>query len=768
MKLAFLDLPDDRVDLISMARQDPEVEIVLVVHPDPEALALKIAEVLQIPCSTEPLDLLALKPDRVALPSLATPSAAALARAGISQGIFLTLEDLAKDWKPGAEADATGDPAPIALWENEFDLATGARLGRLREALALSEDRQRLFREILGLAVDRTGAEAGSIMVLDEEEGELRIAFADGLSAETVRTSRQKLGEGVAGKVAQEGNPLIINERVSDPRFREGRERSRIAAAMSAPIKIRGKTIGVLNVSSDRPGAQFQSEDLARLVEIADQISGILERVVRGVRQEIESIEFRARREIEIAFGQRDAEFTERLRLVAGRIAELFEAEAVQVHLADEARDRFRSIASGARRGTEGESPLKHGVLARVYADQRPWFLAARLVRPSAAEVSESVPNLVIVPLTGTRPLGVMAIECVGRTGADLEDFARLTGRLSGFLARLMESHDEESELSRKSAHLGNLADIAARLMLCRDVDALLGETAGALRILFPAGLLTVRLRGDGGGFLFRSAYTGREQDRERALEFESVLARRTMDSKRESDSTGVPPEELRAAAEGSGVGSYALIPVRVDEDVVGTLGILHPAGRRDTDDVHRLTRLDIQTLRKLALFVSLALETVRAGAGHTEREIRDPLTGLLAGAGFEIRMQDEVKRAERYRERFLLTLCTVQDYDRLKERLGPAWTESFLREFAQLVAKNVREVDAVARIADGRFAVLSPATDKDSGALLKRLDMLVPQLQSVRGLPNPGEVRLGGHQYMFPDEVPTGGELLALVRTGA
>jgi hypothetical protein len=50
----------------------------------------------------------------------------------------------------------------------------------------------------------------------------------------------------------------------------------------------------------------------------------------------------------------------------------------------------------------------------------------------------------------------------------------------------------------------------------------------------------------------------------------------------------------------------------------------------------------------------------------------------------------------------------------------------------------------------------------------LKRLDTLVPQLQSVRGLPNPGEVRLSGHQYTFPDEVPTGGELLALVRTGA
>jgi len=768
MKLAFLDLPDDRVDLISVARQDPHVEIVLVAHPDPEALALKIAEVLQIPRSAEPLDLLSLKPDRVALPSLASPSAAALVRAGISEQIFVTLDEIAKGWANRPRGEANGQPEPIDLWEGEFDQALGARLGRLRDALALSEDRQRLFREILALAVERAGAEAGSLMVVDEEERELRIVFADGLSVDTVRTSRQKLGEGVAGKVALDGKPLIINERIEDPRFREGRDRSRIAAAMSAPIKVHGRTIGVLNVSSDRPGARFGKEDLAKLVEIADQTSEILERVIRGAKRELEAIEFRARREIEIAFGRRDLNLAERLRLVANRLTELFEAEAVQLHIADEANDRFRSIASSAGHGTEGENPLHQGVLARVFTDQQPWFLTARLARPSGSEVREPLPNMVVAPLTGSRPLGVIAIECVGRTAADLEDFARLTGRLSGFLARLIEEHDEESELSRRSEFLANLADIAARLMGCRDTESLLGEVSGALRTLFPEGLLTVRLRGEGGGFLFRSAFDGREPDRQRVLEFESTLARRAMDAKREITSIGVSPEEARRARDESGVGAYALIPIRMDEEVAGTLGVFRSAGRREGDSGSGLSRLDVQTLRKLALFVSLATESVRAGGGRVERAVQDPLTGLLAGAGFEARIQDEVKRAERYRERFLLTLCAVHDYERLKERLGPAWADAFLREFAQALAKNVREVDAVARISEGRFAVLSPATDKDGGALLKRLEALLPHLQSVRGMPNPGEVRLAGHQYTFPDEVPTGGELLALVRSGA
>ena len=89
-------------------------------------------------------------------------------------------------------------------------------------------------------------------------------------------------------------------------------------------------------------------------------------------------------------------------------------------------------------------------------------------------------------------------------------------------------------------------------------------------------------------------------------------------------------------------------------------------------------------------------------------------------------------------------------------------------KEFAQALRRNVREVDAVARIGEGRFAVLSPASDKDGGAFLHRLESLLGQLPSVRSLGHPSETRLSGRQYSFPDEIATGGELLALVRTAS
>ncbi len=764
MRLAFLDMPDDRVDLITVARQDPEIELVLVAHHDPEALSLKIAEVLQIPHSTEPLDLLALKPDRVALPFLDSPSAQTLARAGISERIFTTLDDVARGLSLHAHADVAGDARPLTPpWAE--GAPQGSRLDQIREALALSEDRQRLFREVLALAVEQTGAESGSIMVLDESETELRIAFADGLSPDVVRTTRQKIGEGVAGRVVEEQKGIIINERLSDARFREGRERSRIAAAMSAPLTLDGRVFGVINVSSDRPGARFEEPDLARLASIAEDISTILERVVRSGRRDLDAVEFRARRELERVFERPEAEPGERLRAAALTLASLLEAESAQIHLRDKRRRRLRCFASGEEGGRGTEWPFAAGVIARVYERGESFFLTARLATPAEAERSEPLPNLVLVPLRGEHPLGVIVLESVRRTAGDLGEFTRRVGRIAEHLARLMERQVSGRETTRQSAVLGELADAAARLMMARDPEALSLEATAALGTLFRDCLGTTRLRGSGGELLLRTAYSGPEADRGRLLDLDATLARDAMESGQEQHSVWLEPAERIALAETSRVRGYVVVPVRFGEEIVGALGVVRAVERGGPQDANGFDELDLQALRKLALYLSLAGETLRGRTRRVERTLRDPETGLLTGAGLENRIEDEVKRSDRYREPFLLTLCTVPDYDRIRRRQGEPWSEDFVRELAAALKRNVREVDAVAWMGGGQFAVLSPATQKDHGVLLARLQTLLPRLESARHLAPADELNLVGRQVTYPDDVATPGELLALLR---
>lgn len=787
MRLAFLDLPDDRVDLISLASRTPAVEIVLVVHSDPEALALEIAEVLQIPRSAEPLDLLSLKPDSVALPSLDAPGATVLLRSGISERIFTTLDEIqtklndpaavaapraqggptraygpstASDGSHGGEAPvastpaahprtavAAGDPEPLQAWEAMFDEATGG-IGKIQDALDLTQDRNRVLSEILTLAVDQTGSEMGSIMVLDEDEGELTIAFANGIPAETVRNTRQKVGEGISGRVAQERTPILIHDPSPESRA-DPRERSRIRAAMSAPILSDGRVLGVLNVSSHQADKRFGQEDLNRLVRIAERIASILDRVVQTRRRDADAAEFRARRGVEQALTRERMDQDERLRMAATRVASALHADSVQIYLAMPGESRFHVVTSGTAAGVKGLMPVGEGLVASVHQDGEPLCLTARR---AGGKGHGAISRLILAPLRMVKPMGVIAIENRSIQEEETEEETRLVVRLGRLIAQHLEARRDEGA-ARQERLLARLADIAPRLMVPHDLDSLLAETSSALRTLFAHGLVSVRLRDRGDEIVIRTSHEGVATDSARLAQLDEELGTLAVQDGKESSS----PES--GGAHGEDI-VFACVPVRAADRVVGAIAAMAPRGDAA---VVALGGPELETLRKLALYVALSWE--RARGLEEAPPAADPVTGLIAGSALEARVLEEVKRAERYHDRFLLTLCAVSGYQDLVERQGAEWTESLIQDFARSLAKNVREVDVVARVGGGRFAVLSPETDKDHGALLKRLDQLLIEVQKARSLPYPEQVQLIGRQYVFPEDVPTGGEMVALLR---
>lgn len=79
-----------------------------------------------------------------------------------------------------------------------------------------------------------------------------------------------KLGEGIAGNVGQVGKAEIVNNVLADPRFIKGN--SKICSMMCAPLSIKNKVIGVINISCNKP-FEYLANDLKILVAIAFQAS---------------------------------------------------------------------------------------------------------------------------------------------------------------------------------------------------------------------------------------------------------------------------------------------------------------------------------------------------------------------------------------------------------------------------------------------------------------------------------------------------------------
>jgi len=88
------------------------------------------------------------------------------------------------------------------------------------ESVNLTVDPDELFARMLEIAQGVTGADGGSLMLLDAASGELAIRVASGVEPELWPKIRVKLGEGVAGRAAAEARPIKLRGRADREQFR--------------------------------------------------------------------------------------------------------------------------------------------------------------------------------------------------------------------------------------------------------------------------------------------------------------------------------------------------------------------------------------------------------------------------------------------------------------------------------------------------------------------------------------------------------------------
>jgi diguanylate cyclase (GGDEF)-like protein len=121
-------------------------------------------------------------------------------------------------------------------------------------------------------AIQIAEAEKASLMVVDENSGELVLKGFKGLDGEKV-VLRIKIGELIAGWVAQQGEVLLVRDIDTDPRFKFPKSsRYKTKSFISLPLKIDSQVIGVMNVTDKLADIKvFTEEDLKYLSLIAHQ-----------------------------------------------------------------------------------------------------------------------------------------------------------------------------------------------------------------------------------------------------------------------------------------------------------------------------------------------------------------------------------------------------------------------------------------------------------------------------------------------------------------
>lgn len=148
------------------------------------------------------------------------------------------------------------------------------------QVLSRLEDRFAQLEKLLATAVATLGGEKGSLMLLDESSGELVVRATYGLDPEIqerIRRGEQacrrlKPGEGVAGKVCQTLQPMIVNQVDREPVFLEP-ELTQVTSIVCLPLHVGGLALGVMNITNRARGRQFQPQHIDEGMKLAAQAS---------------------------------------------------------------------------------------------------------------------------------------------------------------------------------------------------------------------------------------------------------------------------------------------------------------------------------------------------------------------------------------------------------------------------------------------------------------------------------------------------------------
>jgi len=152
----------------------------------------------------------------------------------------------------------------------------------INKTLTSSLELNDILTAIMKRAKEMTKAQAWSVLLVDEDTGELVFERAKGKKSRAIKKYRLKMGEGIAGWVAQEGIPVVVPDVSKDQRFLgkiDQAVRFKTKSLMCLPVKSRDRVIGVLEFVNKTTGDTFTREDLDLLMRLVDQTAIAIERV---------------------------------------------------------------------------------------------------------------------------------------------------------------------------------------------------------------------------------------------------------------------------------------------------------------------------------------------------------------------------------------------------------------------------------------------------------------------------------------------------------
>ncbi len=153
-------------------------------------------------------------------------------------------------------------------------------LNEVTRQLTSTLELEPLLNNILKSGVEILNCEAGSLLLVDENTGELVFRATNGPVASNLLNTRLPPGTGLAGKSVNERAPLIVNNvQNTQAWFQKTDQKTGFVtrSILVVPLLVKGQVTGVIEVINKQDGAPFIQDDLDLLSTFAGQASVAVE-----------------------------------------------------------------------------------------------------------------------------------------------------------------------------------------------------------------------------------------------------------------------------------------------------------------------------------------------------------------------------------------------------------------------------------------------------------------------------------------------------------
>jgi two-component system NtrC family sensor kinase len=152
-------------------------------------------------------------------------------------------------------------------------------------------DLDHVLTSVVEESVRLTGAEEGSLLLLDPDSGELTMRASKNFDDDFVRTFRLPVRDSLAGTVLERGEPILLDQ--SSPQ--KIKTAYLVHTLIYVPLRVHGKILGVLGVDNRKADRPLGEQDVRLLTSMADFAAIAIENAqhfgrLDGHRRELETI----------------------------------------------------------------------------------------------------------------------------------------------------------------------------------------------------------------------------------------------------------------------------------------------------------------------------------------------------------------------------------------------------------------------------------------------------------------------------------------------